>query len=125
MLGQDTRNLVLAVVLRADTLDPRYHHDTDLLVGSPAAVDGLGFAQEQYRWVHATFEVGQLTKGESDGQRAEAGSGRPDMQREQQLAQPIASAGEAGFETLQGFVRLEGQQVVLEVAALTDQPAEP
>jgi hypothetical protein len=110
MLGQGTRNLVLGVVLRADTLDPRCHHDMGLLVGSPAAADGLGFAQERYRWVYATFEAGQLAKGESDEQRAEAGSGRPGMQREQpQLARLIASAGEAGFETLQGFVRPEGQ----------------
>jgi hypothetical protein len=125
MVGQDTRNLMLGVVLQADTLDPTCHHDMGLLVGSPAAVDGLGFAQEQYHWVHAMSEAGQLAKGGSDGQRAEAGSGRPGMQREQQLAQPIASAGGAGFETLQGFVRPEGQWVVLEVAALMVQPSEP
>jgi hypothetical protein len=115
-VDQDTRNLVLGYAplvlgadLQADRWGPTRRHGTGLSVGSPAVVDDPGFAQEQCHWVHARSEVGQLAKGASDGQRVEAESGRPGKRRELQLAQPPASAGEAGSERRQGFVPLEVQ----------------
>lgn len=68
-LGQDIRNLVPGygpltpgAVLQADTWGPKCRHGMGPLVGSLAVVGGPEFAQEQCRWVHARFEVGQLAK---------------------------------------------------------------
>jgi hypothetical protein len=100
---------VLGAALQADTWGPTRRHGTGLLVGSPAVVNGPGFAQELCHLVHARSEVGQLAKGAWDGQRVEAELGRPGMRRELQLAQPPALAGKAGSEMRQGFVPLEVQ----------------